>query len=193
MSQFKSNQTNLWAWAGWRGRRPMGKTLGPTLGPTWGHVLGHALGLALAMGLAGSAQGAEHMRKNAYQTDRAFSPGVVTEGGKTVWLAGSSALKDAQGNDIAYQFDAQLKRVWEQIDETLALQGGGQKDVVTITVYLLDPRLGDKVVASRKALWPDGRYPGSALITVSNFAKPGILVEIQAVAVIGDRRAEVAP
>ena len=55
MSQFKSNQTNLWAWAGWRGRRPMGKTLGPTLGPTWGHVLGHALGLALAMGLASRA------------------------------------------------------------------------------------------------------------------------------------------
>jgi 2-iminobutanoate/2-iminopropanoate deaminase len=181
MSQFKSTKSRVGAWAGRRGRL----------------LKRQALGLALtgvfSLGLAGWAQGAEHMHKNAYQTDRAFSPGVVTEGGKTVWLAGSSALTDAQGRDIAYQFDAQLKRVWEQIDETLARQGGSLKDVVTITVYLLDPRLGDKVVASRKALWPDGRYPGSALITVSNFAKPGILVEIQAVAVVGDRRAEVAP
>ena len=30
-------------------------------------------------------------------------------------------------------------------------------------------------------------YPGSALITVTNFARPGIEIEIQAVGVIGDR------
>jgi hypothetical protein len=32
----------------------------------------------------------------------------------------------------------------------------------------------------------DGNYPGSALITVTNFARPGIEIEIQAVGVIGD-------
>jgi 2-iminobutanoate/2-iminopropanoate deaminase len=29
-------------------------------------------------------------------------------------------------------------------------------------------------------------YPGSALITVTNFARPGIEIEVQAVGVIGD-------
>ena len=33
--------------------------------------------------------------------------------------------------------------------------------------------------------FPDGNYPGSALITVSNFARPGMLIEIQGVAVMG--------
>jgi hypothetical protein len=33
----------------------------------------------------------------------------------------------------------------------------------------------------------NGNYPGSALITVSNFARSGIEIEIQAVGVIGDR------
>ena len=138
------------------------------------------------------AGAAEHMAKNTYQTERAFSPAVVTEGGKTIWLAGSSALKDAHGKDIAWDFDAQLKRVWEQIDEVLHRQGGSLKDIVTITVFITDPRLGDKVVESRKQIWKDGNYPGSALITVANLAKPGLLVEIQAIAVVGDKRQEAA-
>jgi hypothetical protein len=37
----------------------------------------------------------------------------------------------------------------------------------------------------RKGFFPDGNYPASALITVSNFARPGMLIEIQGVAVIG--------
>jgi enamine deaminase RidA (YjgF/YER057c/UK114 family) len=138
------------------------------------------------------AGAAEHMAKNTYQTERAFSPAVVTEGGKTIWLAGSSALKDASGKDIAWDFDAQLKRVWEQIDEVLHRQGGSLNDVVTITVFITDARLGDKVVESRKQIWKDGNYPGSALITVANLAKPGLLVEIQAIAVVGDKRQEAA-
>ena len=32
---------------------------------------------------------------------------------------------------------------------------------------------------------PGGNFPASALITVSNFARPGMLIEIQGVAVIG--------
>ena len=38
----------------------------------------------------------------------------------------------------------------------------------------------------RKEKFPDGRYPGSALITVTNFARPGMEIEIQGIAVIGD-------
>ena len=35
------------------------------------------------------------------------------------------------------------------------------------------------------SFFPDGNYPASALITVSHFARPGMLIEIQGVAVIG--------
>jgi 2-iminobutanoate/2-iminopropanoate deaminase len=33
-------------------------------------------------------------------------------------------------------------------------------------------------------MFADGKYPASALITVSSFARPGIVIEIQGVAVI---------
>ena len=59
--------------------------------------------------------------------------------------------------------------------------------MVTMTVFILDARYGDKLTEIRKELFPNGNFPGSALITVSGFAVPGILLEVQGVAVIGDR------
>jgi enamine deaminase RidA (YjgF/YER057c/UK114 family) len=35
-------------------------------------------------------------------------------------------------------------------------------------------------------MFPDGKFPASALITVSGLAQPGMLVEIQGVAVLGN-------
>jgi 2-iminobutanoate/2-iminopropanoate deaminase len=52
---------------------------------------------------------------------------------------------------------------------------------------------GDRLTELRREIFPNGRYPGSALITVSNFAVPGILIEIQGVAVIGDRCSNANP
>ena len=52
-------------------------------------------------------------------------------------------------------------------------------------VFINAPRHGDRFVELRRSMFADGRYPASALITVSHFARPGMLIEIQAVAVIG--------
>jgi 2-iminobutanoate/2-iminopropanoate deaminase len=35
-------------------------------------------------------------------------------------------------------------------------------------------------------MFPDGKFPSSTLITISDFALPGILIEMQGVAVIAD-------
>jgi hypothetical protein len=40
------------------------------------------------------------------QKSRAFSPAVVTQGGKIVWLAGQTALTDLDGKSIAHDFEA---------------------------------------------------------------------------------------
>ena len=54
-----------------------------------------------------------------------------------------------------------------------------------MTVFVKEPRYGDRFVELRTEKFPDGRYPGSAQITVANFARPGM--DIQGIAVIGDR------
>ena len=139
----------------------------------------------LALPIAGHA--AEYMEKTPFQLSRAFSPGVITEGGKIVWVAGQTATRDNAGADISNNFEAQVKQVFSQIDTVLKRAGGSLANVVTMTVFIKESRYGDRFVEMRKDMFQNGNYPGSALVTVTNFVRPGIEIEIQAVGVIGDR------
>jgi len=143
--------------------------------------------LAALLTLAIAAHAAEYMEKTPFQLSRAFSPGVITEGGKMVWVAGQTATRDNQGNDIANNFEAQAKQLFSQIDTIMKRAGGSLANIVTMTVFIKESRYGDRFVEIRKQKFPDGNYPGSALITVTNFARPGMEIEIQGIAVVGDR------
>lgn len=137
----------------------------------------------------GRGQGAmnkSHLEPSDLQKTRAYSPAVVTEGGRVVWMAGQTALVDGDGRDISGNFEAQTRRVFALMDGTLRRAGGTLADLVTMTVFIKEPRHGDRFVEIRRELFPDGKFPASALITVSNFARPGMEIEIQGVAVIAD-------
>src|SRR5712692_945454 len=124
---------------------------------------------------------AEYLKGTDAQNARAYSPAVVTEGGRIVWLAGQIAMMDGDGRDIAGNFEAQTRRVFALMDQTLRRTGGALANLVTMTVFIKESRYGDRFVEIRRELLPDGRFPASALITVTNFARPGIEIEIQAV------------
>jgi enamine deaminase RidA (YjgF/YER057c/UK114 family) len=126
-----------------------------------------------------------HLEPSEFQKTRAFSPAVVTEGGRIVWMAGQTATLDEAGKDIGGNFEAQARRVFALMDQTLRRAGGTLADLVTMTVFIKEPRHGDRFVQIRRELFPDGKFPASALITVSNFARPGMEIEIQGIAVIG--------
>ncbi len=126
------------------------------------------------------------LEPNELQKTRAFSPAVITEGGRIVWLAGQTAMADANGKDIRGDFEAQTRRIFALLDETMKRAGGSLADLVTMTVYIKEPRHGNRFVEMRREYFPDGKFPGSALITVTNFAQPGMEIEIQAIAVIAD-------
>jgi 2-iminobutanoate/2-iminopropanoate deaminase len=128
---------------------------------------------------------ATYMETNEFQKSRAFSPAVTTTGGRIVWLAGQTGGRDDEGRDLSGQFEPQARQIFRAIDQTLRRAGGSLANMVTMTVFINDPRYGDAFVTLRKELFPDGNYPASAMISVSHFARPGILIEIQGVAVIG--------
>ena len=130
---------------------------------------------------------AQYLEGTEQQKNRAYSPAVITEGGRIVWLAGQTATVDADGRDIAGNFEAQTHRVFALIDQTMRRTGGTLANLVTMTVFIKEPRHGDRFVEIRQQYFHDARYPASALITVANFARPGMEIEIQAIAVIGDR------
>ena len=62
---------------------------------------------------------AEYKGKSEQQKKRAYSPAVITQGGKTVWLAGQTATQDEQGNDISGNFEAQVRTIFSLLDKTL--------------------------------------------------------------------------
>ena len=123
--------------------------------------------------------------KGTWQENRSFSPAVVTTGGRQIWLAGVGMWQDEDGNNLVGDFEAQVHATFRQIERNLAMAGGKLSDIVTMTVFIKDVRNGDKLTELRKQYFPNG-IPGSALITVSGFARPEMMVEIQAVAVSHD-------
>ncbi len=145
-------------------------------------VGGAALQLLLGQNVRGLA--VQYMEGTAQQKQRAFSPAVVSQGGKIVWLAGQTATEDLNHKTIVGDFDAQVRTDFALLDQTLKRAGGSLRDMVSMTVFINDQRLGERFIELRHQMFPDGKYPASALITVSNFARPGILLEIQGVAVI---------
>jgi enamine deaminase RidA (YjgF/YER057c/UK114 family) len=143
---------------------------------TW-IILGAALSVAAG---AMPAAAKECYAPDARSQERAFSRAVVTEGGKTVWLGGQTGSPNLD-------FEGQAREAFSELDKTIkAVGGSGLKDMVTMTVFIGDVRLGDRLTEIRKELFKEC-FPGSALITVSGFARPGILIEIQGMAVIGGK------
>jgi len=127
----------------------------------------------------------DYLEQSEFQKTRAYSPAVITQGGRTVYLAGQTATRDAEGRDISGNFEAQVNTIFALLDATLRKVGGSLADMVTMTVFINDPRNGDRFVEMRRGFFAEGKYPASALITVSHFARPGMLIEIQGIAVIG--------
>lgn len=109
---------------------------------------------------------------------RAFSRAVTTDGGKVVWLGGQTGAPNID-------FEAQVRQVFSELDKNIKAVGGrGLEDMVTMTVFITDVRNGDRLTEIRKDIFKEC-FPASALITVSALAAPGLLVEIQGIAVVG--------
>lgn len=118
-----------------------------------------------------------------YQASRAYSPAVITEGGRTIWLAGHIAPEDEDGRSLAGDFDGQVRCVFRKLAQTLKDCDATLADIVTMTVFITEPRLNTRFVELRKEFFAGGAYPASTLVTVAALNRPEMMVEINAVAV----------
>lgn len=122
-----------------------------------------------------------HIKRETAQA-RAYSQAVITRGGRTIWLAGQVAVEDGAGRSLAGDFDGQVREIFARLGRTLEEAGAKLADMVTMTVFITDSRLGDRFVQLRKEIFGDD-FPASALITVAGLARPEMLVEVQGAAV----------
>ena len=144
-------------------------------------VSGMGAWLLMAQGSSLPPQGApsfsvRYLEGTQEQKARAYSPAVITEGGKIIWLAGTSG-GGAPGN-----FSAQAGSVFDQMQATLSRSGASLRNIVSMKVFLKsDPSNGDDLVKILREVFPDGKYPASSVVTT---AYSPSLIEIQAVAVV---------
>lgn len=152
-----------------------------------------AAALLAASSMTIAAHAADYMEQGERIKGRSYSSAVVTEGGRIVWLSGETTTTDLNGKDIKGDFEAQTRTIFALIDQTLKQAGGSIKDIVTMTTFLTDARNGATFAKVRTEMFPDRNFPSSAQITVSNLAVPGMQIEIQAIAVIGDKCSKANP
>jgi enamine deaminase RidA (YjgF/YER057c/UK114 family) len=117
---------------------------------------------------------------------RGYSPAVITEGGRIVWLAGQTGTVDDTGKSLADDFEGQARQIFKGFDAVLRKAGGTLADLVQMTVFVTDVRYGERLWQVRKDIFGDD-FPGSAMVTITALANPDAKIEIQGYAVIGSK------
>ena len=64
-----------------------------------------------------------------WETQFTFSPAVITQGGRTVWLAAQIGISNEDGSPIT-DFDAQVRQAFRNVGAVLARAGGELEDIV---------------------------------------------------------------
>ena len=110
---------------------------------------------------------------------------AVKKTGTPVFISGQVAL-DGKGNlvgenDVA----AQVEQVFANLRTVVGACGGTLDDVVKITIFVTDASYRPAVAAARQRHFKEGQYPASTYLVVAGLAVPQLLVEIEAVAMIG--------
>ena len=133
--------------------------------------------------VAQSAYAAQYLEPTNAQ--RSYGAGVVTEGGRMVWLAGMGGTRAPDGSKVV-GITEQTRQAFRNIEAALKRAGGSLENVVSMTVMIRNQEDGDAFVKVRGEFFKS-KFPASMLITAKDFANSDLLVEIQSVAVIGDQ------
>jgi 2-iminobutanoate/2-iminopropanoate deaminase len=110
-----------------------------------------------------------------------YSQGVIA--GNLLFTAGQIALDPATGQLVAGDVTAQAERVLANLTAVLESAGTGWPNVVKTTVYLMDMADFPRVNEVYGRMIGDAR-PARSTVQVSGLPR-GVLVEIDAVAVVG--------
>ncbi|WP_046777734.1 RidA family protein [Streptomyces yangpuensis] len=108
---------------------------------------------------------------------------VVAAPGEQVFIAGQYG-SDESGHVVSDDFADQVERAFVNLRTALAAAGLGPADVVRVGTYIVDhdQRKLEVLLKHLHATWGTG-LPAQTLIGVAALALPGMLFEIDAVAV----------
>lgn len=104
--------------------------------------------------------------------------------GRTIYIAGQIAL-DRSGKIVGHgDFHAQTEQVFENLKAALESVGANFNNVVKLNVYVTDVAQLATLSAVRNKYINTQTPPASTLVEVPKLALDGLLIEIEAVAVL---------
>ena len=117
-------------------------------------------------------------------TGSSYSYGVAVPAGRTVFVSGTVAL-DEQGQVVAPgKMESQARHVFRRIEELLQEAGATLKDVVKISTFVTDMSQYADFSKVRGEVFGGGPYPASATVGVSALVMDGLILEVEAIAVV---------
>jgi 2-iminobutanoate/2-iminopropanoate deaminase len=146
--------------------------------------------LALTVG-AGPSLGQTFEKKNytySEWTKGRFSEAVTVTGpGKMIFLAGVGAEDEkGKGGDILHKgdFTGQCEYAFDKIKRALEKNGAGLGDIVKMVSYITDVRYQPDFGKCRQEVFGTTPMPAHTLLTISQLAWPGMMVEVDVTAMV---------
>jgi enamine deaminase RidA (YjgF/YER057c/UK114 family) len=109
----------------------------------------------------------------------------VSSPGRIIFLAGVGANDEVNG-DLMHPGDlrAQCQYVYAKIKRFLEAEGARMNDIAKIVTYLTDIRQMREMSRCRREALGDGPKPVHTSLNVSQLADPGMLIEVDVIAVL---------
>jgi enamine deaminase RidA (YjgF/YER057c/UK114 family) len=129
----------------------------------------------------------ERINPEGLATPETYTHVIVATGSRLVFVAGQVA-EDGEGNLVGPgDLAVQARQAFANVARALAGAGARPDQVAKITIFVVDYKHESlpAIEAGRVALFGDHK-PADALIGVKTLAHPGCLIEIDAIAVVGD-------
>ena len=146
----------------------------------------------IVLAVLSTAAAAQTFEKKHYNysewTKGRFSEAVTVTGpGKMIFLAEVGAEdENGKGGDILHKgdFTAQCKYSFDKIKRALEKNGATLADIAKMVSYLTDVRYQPDFGKCRQEVFGATPMPAHTLLTISQLAWPGMLVEVDVTAVV---------
>ena len=117
-----------------------------------------------------------------------YSHLVRTTATEILYLAGQVGV-DVDGNLVGEgDIGLQLRQTYKNIGAILESAGASYADIVSVVTYVVGTESLQPYQEARVDLfdemWPDGRFPPNTLLAINGLARPEMLVEVTATAVV---------
>lgn len=103
---------------------------------------------------------------------------------KHVYIAGMTSRSDEFNTIVGDNAYEQSKVIFDKIEALIEAAGGTMADIVKVNIFLADINDRQQVWEARREYF-EGDFPVSTLLEISKLVHPDMLVEIEAVGMLG--------